>query len=386
LTAVKAMNEETPLSGYREKPPAFIPGIELSHLYYLDAVAPILAQDFPHLPHSAALVGYGSDTIRFDDERSRDHMWGPRMVLFLPEEDFPKNRLGVDTALRENLPVTFHGYSTSFGPPNPDDNGVRHVQGLEHGPVDHLIEITHLPAYFQKEIGWDTQRPIETADWLTFSEHRLLTLTSGGVWHDDLGLETLRARLAYYPRPVWMYLLASQWARIGQEEPFVGRTVEAGDETGSRILTAKMVQAVMGLAFLLERRYTPYSKWFGTAFKRLELAAQLQPHLDAALAAPDYASREQALSCAYEMCAQQFNALGLIPAVPEQVSLFYDRPFHVIHGGEIATRLFRAIEDPAIQHIPALIGSVNQFSSSTDLLESVLLCQKAKSFYACPDN
>jgi hypothetical protein len=361
--------------------PAFIPGIELSHLYYLDAVAPILTRDFPRLPHSAALVGYGSDTIRFDDARSRDHMWGPRMVLFLPEDNFASNCMEVDQALRENLPVTFQGYSTNFGRPNPNDHGVRWIEPIEHGPVDHLIEIATLPDYFQKQIGWDTRRPIETADWLTFSEHRLLSLTAGGVWHDDLGLENLRDRLAYYPRPVWMYLLASQWARIGQEEAFVGRTVEAGDETGSRILAAKMVQILMGLAFLLERRYSPYSKWFGSGFKRLGIAAPLQPHLDAALAAPDYPSREQALCAAYEICAQRFNALSLIPAVPEQVSLYFDRPFRVIHGGEIAARLLAAIEDPVIQHIPSLIGSVNQFSSCTDLLESVALCQRAKALY-----
>ena len=375
------MNEAAAGGRYPNQEPAFLPGIELSHLYYLDAVAPILAHDFPRLPHSAGLVGYGSDTLRFDDQRSRDHMWGPRMVLFLPEDGFSAARQAVDNALREYLPVTFQGYSTNFSPPDPNDNGVRGFEPLEHGPVNHLIEITCLPAFFQKEIGWDTRRPIETADWLTFSEHRLLTLTSGGVWHDDLGLEDLRARLAYYPRPVWMYLLASQWARIGQEEPFVGRTAEVGDETGSRILAAKMVQIVMGLAFLLERHYTPYSKWFGTGFRRLEMAPALQPHLDSALAAGNYPDREQALCAAYEICARHFNALGLIPPVPEQVSLFFERPFQVIHGGEIAGKLLGAIEDPMIQRIPASIGSVNQFSACTDLLESVSICQKAKSFY-----
>ncbi len=57
---------------------AFIPGRDLSRLYYQEAVAPILRGGFPHLAHSAALVGYGSDTIGFDDARSRDHMWGAR--------------------------------------------------------------------------------------------------------------------------------------------------------------------------------------------------------------------------------------------------------------------------------------------------------------------
>ena len=93
-----------------------------------------------------------------------------------------------------------------------------------------------------------------------------------------------RAQLAYYPPDVWRYLLACQWEHIGQEEPFVGRTAEAGDDLGSRLLAAKMARCVMRLAFLLERRYAPYSKWLGTAFSRLETAAGLSAHLAAALA------------------------------------------------------------------------------------------------------
>lgn len=359
----------------------FLPGLELSRRFYLEAAAPILQRHFPTLQHSAALVGYGSDVIGFDDARSRDHSWGPRMVLFLPKEDFEQTSAALDARLRAELPLSFLGYATNFSAPDPGDNGVRGLQPIQSGPVNHSIRITTIPRFFEEEIGWDARRPLSAADWLTFSEHKLLTVTAGGVWEDGLGLEAVRARLAYYPQAVWMYLLACQWARIGQEEPFVGRTAEAGDETGSRILAAKLVQIVMGLAFLLERRYAPYSKWFGTGFKRLALAAELQPHLDAALAAPGFRAREAALSPAYETCARRFNALGLIPPVPEQVSWFHGRPFKVIHGGDIAEAIFKAIDDPEIRRIPAPIGSVNQFSNSTDLIESLEACRRLKTLY-----
>ena len=362
--------------------PPFIPGRELSRLYYQEAVAPILARHFPSLAHSAALIGYGSDTIGYDDARSRDHMWGPRMVLLLPAAGFDETCKEVDAALRTELPTIFKGYPTGFGEPDPNDSGVRPMIESEVGPVDHLIEITTLPAYFEKEIGWDTRRHLTTADWLSFSEHKLLTVTSGGVWHDDLGLEAVRQQLAYYPDAIWKYLLACQWARIGQEEPFVGRTHEAGDETGSRILAAKMVRVIMGLAFLLEKRYAPYSKWFGTGFSRLALAPGLQPSLDGALDAADYPTREAHLCAAYETCARAFNALGLIPPVPETVEYFFSRPFKVIRGGNIADALFASIEDPSVRSLPGLIGSINQFSDSTDLLESVPLNKAVRGLYS----
>jgi hypothetical protein len=62
-----------------------VKGLELSRSFHDELVGPILAGEFPGLPYSAALTGYGSDVIGFDDDISRDHNWGPRMVLFLPE-------------------------------------------------------------------------------------------------------------------------------------------------------------------------------------------------------------------------------------------------------------------------------------------------------------
>jgi len=47
-------------SGENRANPLFIPGLDLSGLFYEEAVAPLLADYFPGLPHSAALIGYGS--------------------------------------------------------------------------------------------------------------------------------------------------------------------------------------------------------------------------------------------------------------------------------------------------------------------------------------
>ena len=61
----------------------FIQGLELSLLYYLEAVQPILAAQFPNLRYDAALIGSGSEVLGFDTSRSTDHHWGCRVLLFL---------------------------------------------------------------------------------------------------------------------------------------------------------------------------------------------------------------------------------------------------------------------------------------------------------------
>jgi hypothetical protein len=128
------------------------------------------------------------------------------------------------------------------------------------------------------------------------SEQHLLMLTAGAVFLDAPGqLTRARTALAYYPHDVWLYLLAAQWAYIGQYEALVGRADEVGDELGSRLICARLVHDIMHLAFLLERTYAPYAKWFGTAFQRLQCASELAPHLAGALAANDRRTRERHL-------------------------------------------------------------------------------------------
>src|SRR5512133_3705632 len=119
--------------------PEFIPGIQLSEAYYREAVRPILDAHFPGLKHSAALVGYGSDVLGYDNEVSRDHMWGPRLILFLQPQDVGTLQPTIHEALRQELPVRFRGYSTHFGKADAQDNGVRISEEIEHGPVEHLV-------------------------------------------------------------------------------------------------------------------------------------------------------------------------------------------------------------------------------------------------------
>lgn len=361
--------------------PDFIPGLKLGELFYHQAIKPILERDFPGLRYAAALIGSGSEILGYDTPMSTDHHWGPRGMIFLHEDDAARFRQDIHRVLSERLPYTFEGYSTHFTPPNPDDHGTQLLQAITEGPVNHRIEIFTLRGFFRDMLDFDLEDEIGALDWLTFPQQLLLAITSGAVYHDGIGLEAARARFVFYPHDVWLYLLAAGWTRIGQEEPFVGRTGSVGDETGSQIITARLARDIMRLCFLMERRYAPYSKWFGTAFAHLSCAPRLLPALRGAMLGQTWQEREQHLSRAYETLAEMHNALNITEPLPEKISPFHGRPFLVIHGETFANAIKAVIGDETVRHIPTDIGSIDQFSDSTDLLENVRLCRRLKALY-----
>jgi hypothetical protein len=350
--------------------PDFIPGLELSRLFYLEAVRPVLDADFPGLSHSAALIGGGSDVLGFDTAMSSDHDWGPRVTLFLREEDCERHGEAIRETLRRRLPRRFRGYPTDFSPPDPNDNGTQGLQETEDRPVNHRVEIASIRGFWQAWLGFDIRCEIEAADWMTFPEQKLRTLTGGAVYGDGVGLQAVRDRFAYYPHDVWLYLLASGWKRIGQEEHLMGRAGFVGDETGSAIIGSRLVRDLMRLCFLMERQYAPYPKWFGTAFGRLSCARDLSPLLRRAQRAETWQDRERHLVAAYEHVAGMHNALKVTEPLPAQVAPFHGRPFRVISGSDFAKAISARITDPAVKYIASrrLIGNVDQFSDSTDLL------------------
>ena len=344
----------------------FVPGLQLCGLFYEEAVGPVIEAEFPGLSHSAARIGSGSEILGYDTPRSTDHEWGPRLQLFLSAEDHERLAARLTEVLSEQLPHAFRGYPVHFG--EPDEEGVQIAERKTSGPVNHKVEVHTVRSFFESSLGPNPYAMTPT-DWLLVPQQRLLEVTAGRVYHDGLGeLEAVRARLAYYPRDVWLLLLAAQWRRISQQEAFVGRTGEAGDDLGSRLVAADLVRDLMRLCFLMEQKYAPYSKWFGTAFSRLGRAASLSPVFEQVLAADLWQEREKHLVRAYKILAGMHNELGLTAPLETQASRFHDRPFLVIHGDRFAAALEDAIDAPEVKALDADSGSVDQFVSSTDVL------------------
>jgi hypothetical protein len=361
--------------------PKFIPGIQLCGQFYAQIVRPLLEKHFPGVAYSAALLGDGSETLGYDTPMSRDHHWGPRVMLFVREAEITLAPQ-IHQMLAENLPYAFMGYSTHFTEPNPDDSGTQLLETIDSGPVNHRVSVQTPRSLLADHLGLDHAENLSPADWLSIPEQRLLTLTAGAVYHDGIGLEDLRRRFEYYPRDVWLYLLACGWARIGQEEHLMGRAGLVGDDVGSALIAARLVRDIMRLCFLMERRYAPYPKWFGTAFKKLDCGPELYPTLSKILAARSWRTRQKHLIPAYEFITHKHNSLGLTEQMPKTTTQFFGRPFQVIalHGFSAALRT--QIVDPQFAVFP-LIGSIDQWSDNTDLLESRKLRGKIAAIY-CP--
>jgi len=242
----------------------FIKGLKLGELYFEETVKPILAAHFPQLKYSAGRLGYGSDVLGFDTPQSMDHDWGPKFTLFLTDFDYETYKDRIDQVLRQELPYEIRGYPTNF---DRNADGTTVMQAIDSGLVNHEVAISTTKIFFEEYLHFDPAHELDVTDWLTFPQQRLRTVAGGRIFHDGLGqLESAQNKLRFYPRDVWLYLLAAQWVRISQEDPFVGRCGQVGDDVGSVLVAARLVRDVMKLCFLLEQQYAPYMKWFGTAF------------------------------------------------------------------------------------------------------------------------
>lgn len=356
----------------------FIPGLKLSELFYFEAAKPILEAFFPQLPYSAALLGWGSEVLSYDDVTSSDHHWGPRFLLFVSAQD--REKYAIAEALSRNLPHRFRGYPTSFG--EPDEVGVRLPKETDAGPVNHMISIETIESFFGWYLGCNPYEPLTAADWLSFSEHKLLAVTSGKVFHDDLGkLEDVRRKFHYYPRDVWLYQLAAQWIKIFEDREFVSRCGDVGDELGSTIIAAHQVKRLMRLCFLMERKYAPYIKWFGTAFSRLECASELSPIFRDVLVSLTWKERERTLSRAYRVIARMHNALKITRPIVEDVSNYYGRPYLVFDSPDLVRDIVNSFTDEEVKAIKHGLGSVNQFVDSTNHLSNDSLVEMLKTLY-----
>ena len=331
----------------------FLPGLELAGEYYARVVRPLLDEAFPGLRHCAARLGEGSEVLGFDTERSTDHDWGPRLQVFLGDGDAERHAAGLTAMLADRLPETFRGYPVRF-PVTRDD------------VARHRVEVTGLGAWLTRQLGFDPRRAVTLLDWLATPTQLLAEFTTGEVFHDGPGeLTRARQNAAWYPRDVWLYVLACQWQRIDQEEAFPGRCAEAGDELGSRVVTARLARDLMRLCLLMHRRYPPYSKWLGTALARLPGGTGLAASLNGAISAGRFQDRERHLSEALIAAADRHNRLRLTPPLDTRTRPYYGRPFQVLGAGRFTAALRDAVTDPQVRRLPAT-GAVDQFTDSAD--------------------
>ena len=248
----------------------------------------------------------------------------------------------------------------------------------------HVLCLT-LREFVQARLAYDIDHPLEGADWLSIPSQKLLEKTAGAVYHDGIGtLTELRTRLGWYPHDVWVYLLASGWQHLGEEEPLMSRASFVGDEFGSAIIGSRLVRDIMSFCFLLEQRFAPYPKWLGSAFKHLPCAERLWPVLWRTQSTTTWQECETALVEAHILLVQMHGAFGLTDPLSATISPFYDHPFHVIDIGVFTEALLERIHDPEILRVVelGLIGNIDQWSDHTHLREAASWRSRERTLYA----
>jgi hypothetical protein len=330
-----------------------VTGGALARQFHADVVEPLLARSMPGIRYAAGRLGSGSDVLGLDDPMSRDHDWGCRLTLLVDEPEraaVPQ----ISELLERELPGSYRGHPVRF--PVTWDRA-----------LSHKVEVETVAGFAVSRLGVDPTRGLAVPDWLILTGQSVLEVIAGPVFCDRTAeLAPVRAALRWYPPDIERYVLAAGWQRLSQEMPMVGRTAERGDELGSRLLSARLAGDLMWLAFALSRRWAPYPKWRGTAFRALGVAADLAGPLAAATTAPGWRDREDGLAEACEVLLNAQRARGL-PAPGPAVIAFWDRPYRTVSEA-VAGALLADITDPDVIGLPGPIGAVEQWVSSVDVL------------------
>jgi len=325
-------------------------GAALAQLYWRHVVAPLVAARFPGMPCAAGRLGTGSDVLGLDDATSRDHDWGLRLTLLVPVAAVHP----VDAVLEKELPERFGGLPTRF------------ARSGEVRPR-HQVDVGTVAGFLDARLGFDPCTAPEVRDWLSLSGQCVLEVVAGPLFADGPGeISAARRALEWYPDDVWRYVLACDWIRLAQELPLLGRATDVGDELGARVVAARLARVVMHLAFLLERRWPPYAKWYGSAFGRLGCAADVGRALTATLDARDRHGRQEGIATALEALLAIQNAHGLSD-VDRATVPFWDRPYLQPHP-HVVRDLLDAVSDPAVRALPRGRGSVDQRTDNVDVL------------------
>ncbi|MDE6709817.1 MAG: DUF4037 domain-containing protein [Oscillospiraceae bacterium] len=347
----------------------FIQGLPLCEGFFFDEAKPLLDRYFPELPYTAGLIGYGSDVLGYADAVSAAHMWGPRFYMFLSKEDI-SIKDEIFQALCSWLPYTYEGYSVNFTEPNPNDNGVQKPKLISTGKVNPLVFIQTFEDFLTEELGTADLDNIKPYEWLSFSEHRLLSLVSGKFFIDGLNCAEKISKIRFYPKDVKLYLIASNWEIIASEQAFVKRCGECGDDIGSKIICSRICERLMRLCFLYKEAYAPYSKWFGTAFGKLDVDDKIKQAISGALSAESLSQREKKLAEAQAFTAEMHNASGLTEPIDYKIESYFGRDIKVIFAEKFSCAVSKELIGTAFENVP-LLGTLSQVGGVASITDDM---------------
>lgn len=228
-------------------------GLELSKKFFEEECLPRIESGLPEaLPFLAAgLVGEGSECFGYDDEKSRDHDWGPAFCLWVPLEEGRRYAEALFKIL-DSLPASFMGF-----PVKKPDNA--------------RTGLFSCGKFYEILIGRRTA-PENAEDWFAIPEPKLAAAVNGEVFLDNYGeFSGIRQILKnYYPENVRLRYLAENMAMAAQTGQYnFPRSLHRNDPLASEMMRAHFVSYASNLIFLLNRTFRPFYKWKYRALKEL---------------------------------------------------------------------------------------------------------------------
>ena len=362
-------------------------GLDLARDFYFDCLQPIIVRQTPDLreAHAAGLIGYGSDVLGNDDEFSRDHEWGPRLVLFLRDRDYSRFAEGLDLTLQNALPATFQGFPTRFERNPRLWNSLVMTTSAEGR---HHVAITTVERFMKLTLGY---RGVPETDfqWLLIPEQRLLEFTSGEIFYDGIGEIThARAKCCYFPDNVWRYRLSYVLESLGWELGLIPLCGKRGDSLSVRLNTAVTVERVMKLTFLVNRRYCPgYAKWLHREFSKLPIAArEIESLLAQALLTTDAVAIHSKISEALERLYVHLRVLDGVPELPSELPRVLDRS-STVDTQKVARIILDSISGPLgeLSINGAACGAADQWVTNQDILISPEHVKSLASVYSATE-
>ena len=231
------------------------------------------------------------------------------------------------------------------------------------GSGHHRVRFESLRTFFENEIGFLPSSSISYHEWLCIPAQKLRVYASGKVFADDTGeLTALRERLRWYPRDMWLHIMACQWEKLRERAPFAGRCAHVGDMWGAAHNAHETILGLVQIAHLLEQKYPPYKKWLGSSLKDLAIGGQLIEVAERVRIATSWPQMEDGVIEAYQLVAHHHNSIGGLPSISSDAMTFFSRPYRMIDIESIVKALKDEITDKAIQELSLAHAALWQFS------------------------
>ena len=241
-------------------------GMEICREYFKCLGLPMLQNKFPDFLDkiTVGLVGEGSDCFGFDDERSRDHDFGPRFCMWVSSKTFSEIGEELQKAY-ESLPDEFSGYKRNMTKTAKFREGVIVLEDF----MEHLIFTKRLPK--------------SDNEWMMLPEGGLAALCNGEIWlQGDGKLTYVREYFKKYPDSV-------RYKKIVQSKHLTGqmglynyfRMKARGEKIAAEISLAGYMENVMKVVYYLNNVYPPFYKWLHRGMKELSVLPEIMDILEA---------------------------------------------------------------------------------------------------------